>query len=148
MILKKTALIAKLLHLGCSLAENVPLGETCNQNLTRIDPTSQKLMSDCDDKFFCNANNTCQWRGCRRFDQDLTYATGEPVPPFCPKGYYCPDLQNECRPLVPLGSPCELDRDGTPLLERSEDHATYVRASPRMFGCISVYRRVRSWSYY
>lgn len=95
-----------------SLADNVPLGGTCNQNFTRIDPASKKLLSDCDDNFFCDTNSTCQYRGCRRFDQDIVYQPGDLIPPFCPRGSYCPDIQDECKALIPIGESCELDRDG------------------------------------
>lgn len=102
----------------CTLAirlvysENVPLNGTCNTALTRLDPATHKMLSDCDSKYFCN-NGTCQWKGCRQYDHDINYDSGDPIPGFCSQGTYCPDDQRTCQPLLPLGSRCELDRDGT-----------------------------------
>ncbi|KAF8312482.1 hypothetical protein DL93DRAFT_2042058, partial [Clavulina sp. PMI_390] len=85
-------------------------GGSCNPALTRLDAATHKLLSDCGDKAYCN-NGTCEQKGCRQYDHDITYGPNDYIPPFCPSGTYCPDVQNSCQPLLPLGASCELDRD-------------------------------------
>ena len=103
-----TLLIASTL----ASAEDVPLNGPCSTALTRLDPITHKMMSDCDSKFFCN-NGTCVNKGCRLYENDTIYDAGDSVPSFCPRGTYCPDAQDACKSVLAVGSPCELDRDGT-----------------------------------
>ena len=93
----------------CSLSVN----EACNPPSSRLDPATHKFISDCDSKTFCDSSTkTCQLKQCRSGDPDASYGPGDLVPSLCPHDTYCPDAQNECRPLVTIGNPCELNRDG------------------------------------
>ncbi|KAJ7081860.1 hypothetical protein B0H15DRAFT_853821 [Mycena belliarum] len=87
----------------------------CSSNNNRLDPASKKFMSDCSDQTFCSgpdvATSTCIPRECRRDEFPFGFSAGAPLPPLCPRGTFCPDEGSGCRPLVPPGRPCELNRD-------------------------------------
>lgn len=40
------------------------------------------------------------------------YGQNDILPPQCPIGEFCPDEEDHCRPLLPLGGACQLNRDG------------------------------------
>jgi len=40
------------------------------------------------------------------------YGQDDILPPRCPEGSFCPDEESGCRPLVPVGGACQLNRDG------------------------------------
>lgn len=95
------------------LSENIPFNGSCNSALSRVNPATHKFESDCDDNLFCNnATGTCQYKTCQIYDHSITYNPGEPMAMLCPQGSFCPDVQDYCRPQLPLGTSCELDRDG------------------------------------
>ncbi|GJJ06569.1 hypothetical protein Clacol_000762 [Clathrus columnatus] len=52
-----------------------------------------------------------RWTGCRRDEFPLGYAQDAVLPPKCPPGQFCPDEGDACQPLLPVGSPCQLNRD-------------------------------------
>ncbi|KAJ7683683.1 hypothetical protein B0H17DRAFT_1160853 [Mycena rosella] len=87
----------------------------CSSNNNHLDPASKKFSSDCSDKTFCSgtdlANSTCIPRQCRRDEFPFGFSVDDVLPPFCPRGTFCPDEGSGCRPLVPAGRPCELNRD-------------------------------------
>lgn len=41
------------------------------------------------------------------------YGQNDVLPPRCPVGEFCPDEEDHCRPLLPFGGACQLNRDGT-----------------------------------
>lgn len=54
-------------------------------------------------------------RGALTCEQDefpFGYKVGEDMPPMCPSGQFCPDEEDQCLPIMPLQSPCQLNRDG------------------------------------
>ncbi|KAJ7755550.1 hypothetical protein B0H16DRAFT_1308604 [Mycena metata] len=87
----------------------------CSSNNNHLDPASKKFVSDCSEQTFCSgtdiANSTCVPRQCRRDEFPFGFSLGEALPPLCPDGTFCPDEGSGCRPLVPPGNPCELNRD-------------------------------------
>ncbi|KAJ6544975.1 hypothetical protein DFH09DRAFT_927697 [Mycena vulgaris] len=89
--------------------------DRCSSNNNHLDPASKNFISDCSDQTFCSgtdvANSTCIPRQCRRDEFPFGFSTGEALPPLCPRGSFCPDEGSGCRPLVPAGRPCELNRD-------------------------------------
>ncbi|KAJ7846916.1 hypothetical protein B0H13DRAFT_2406724 [Mycena leptocephala] len=87
----------------------------CSSNNNHLDPASKKFISDCSDQTFCSGsdikNSTCVPRQCRRDEFPFGFSAGELLPSLCPDGRFCPDEGSGCRPLVPAGHPCELNRD-------------------------------------
>ena len=53
----------------------------------------------------------CKAKGCRKDEFPFGYK-GLAPPPMCPSGQFCPDAEDACQPLIPIGSVCELNRDG------------------------------------
>lgn len=116
---------------GFVCAGSVGEGGTCSPANDRIDPTTHKFLSDCDDKTFClspastntsSANNAnmnltttsvgiCTKRQCRTDEFPFGYLPGEAVPPMCGRNYYCPDNGSGCAPVLPSGAVCDMDRD-------------------------------------
>ncbi|KIJ60340.1 hypothetical protein HYDPIDRAFT_98869 [Hydnomerulius pinastri MD-312] len=88
-------------------------GSTCSANNTRLDPGTHKLHGDCGDKFFCSGtvNGTCQFKQCRRDDFPFGYDRGDPLPPLCPLGSFCPDEGSACMISQTVGQHCQLNRN-------------------------------------
>lgn len=40
------------------------------------------------------------------------YGQNDILPPRCNIGEFCPDEEDYCEPLVPVGGACQLNRDG------------------------------------
>lgn len=78
-----------------------------------------------------NATESCQPKGCRRDEFPFGYAAKvrwacaeltnpncsrygqfDILPPRCALDEFCPDEEDECRPLVEVGGACQLNRDG------------------------------------
>ena len=110
-------------------AGNVAAGGACSPSDDRLDPSSHIFLSDCTDTTFCaasntslagntaspaspsNVNGTCQVRRCRRDEFPFGYNEGQPLPPLCGSGTFCPDEGSGCKPLVGPGQACQLNRD-------------------------------------
>ncbi|KZT67913.1 hypothetical protein DAEQUDRAFT_365354 [Daedalea quercina L-15889] len=112
-------------------AGNVHEGGACSLSDDRLDPSSHVSLSDCSDTAFCsaasnssaaaetanalttptNATGTCQPRRCRRDEFPFGYDEGQPLPPLCAGGSFCPDDGSGCEPLAGPGRACQLDRD-------------------------------------
>ncbi|KAJ7153627.1 hypothetical protein C8R46DRAFT_1301068 [Mycena filopes] len=90
-------------------------GGHCSSNNNHLDPASKKFVSDCSDQTFCSGtditNSTCVPRQCRRDEFPFGFPPSAVLPLLCLAGTFCPDEGSGCRPLVPPGSPCELNRD-------------------------------------
>ncbi|KAI0349555.1 hypothetical protein OH77DRAFT_1507429 [Trametes cingulata] len=88
-------------------------GLPCSTDNDRLDPASHKFLSDCGETTFCPGavNATCQPRQCRRDEFPFGYTDFTALPPLCQNGTYCPDEGNGCKPLLAMGSPCQMDRD-------------------------------------
>lgn len=68
------------------------------------------------DKLSCNSitycsGGTCRPKGCRRVDFPFEYTNPDDFPRKCPRGEFCPDEEDRCQPLLPVGSDCQLNRD-------------------------------------
>jgi len=89
------------------------LGKACLTTSNRLDPRTRRFTSDCDAQTFCSGtiNGTCIPRQCRREEFPSGYGTNQTVPVLCPTGSFCPDEGDACRPLVPVGQPCQFNRD-------------------------------------
>ncbi|KAK0523065.1 hypothetical protein OC842_006275 [Tilletia horrida] len=58
-------------------------------------------------------SGVCRPKGCRRDEYPFGYkgVPQDQIPPMCGPGTYCPDEENACEPLIPLGGVCQLNRD-------------------------------------
>jgi len=111
MLLPLTILLfswSTLVHAG-----GVHLNGPCNVLRNRLQLGSYQFYSECDSQTYCSGTTgTCQKRTCRRADFPFGYSQGDPgIPDKCPKGQFCPDEEDACQPLLPVGSPCQLNRD-------------------------------------
>ncbi|ESK95532.1 hypothetical protein Moror_12718 [Moniliophthora roreri MCA 2997] len=103
-------------------------GDSCSQSNNRLQVGTYQFYSDCDLQAYCAANSTCAYRGCRSDDFPFGYPQDSPtIPPKCPRGQFCPDEMDVCQPLLPVGSPCQLNRDdqcqGPPNFKELADHS-------------------------
>ena len=105
--------VSLLLLLSLVTAGTVPEGGLCSSNNDHLDPSTLKFLSECTDQTFCsgNINGTCIPRQCRRDEFPFGFGPGVALPPICPQGSFCPDEGSGCKPLAPLGQPCQLNRD-------------------------------------
>jgi len=87
------------------------LNGPCSQANNKIQVGTLQLESDCGFTQFCNAQGTCQDKGCRKDLFPLGYGKEQNLPPQCPKGQFCPDEEDACQTLLPVGSACQLNRD-------------------------------------
>ena len=89
-------------------------GQNCSVAHNRLQFGTYQFWSDCDTVTFCNSSSLCDLKNCRKEDYPFGYNTGSSpnLPPKCPKGQFCPDEGDACQPLLPIGSPCQLNRDG------------------------------------
>lgn len=119
-----------------AISGSVPEGGTCNLSNDRTDDSTHKFSSDCDDRTFCSPNTSsgnsflfspirnvtppdiasnssgiCTKRLCRRDEYPFGYTPNEDIPPLCERNYYCPDRGNGCSQLLPVGYPCDMDRN-------------------------------------
>lgn len=86
--------------------------ESCNVGDQRLQQGTYQFSSDCDAMWFCNSSNICDWKTCKRDDFPFGYWENVTIPDKCPPGFFCPDEQDSCQPLLAVGSPCQLNRDG------------------------------------
>ncbi|EPT05458.1 hypothetical protein FOMPIDRAFT_41380 [Fomitopsis schrenkii] len=126
MFVPRYFLVLLLQVLPSAFAGNAEEGGACSPSNDRLDPSSHTFLSDCTDTTFCaplNAsapanptspaasNGTCQARCCRRDEFPFGYSDGQPLPPLCGSGSFCPDEGSGCKPLIGLGQTCQLNRD-------------------------------------
>lgn len=103
------------LFLSSSLVNAGKIGEggTCSVSRNRLQIGTYEFTSDCNSVTFCNSNtNKCERKKCRRDEFPFGYKPGASLPPRCPDGQFCPDEQDGCLNKVPVGSDCQLNRDG------------------------------------
>lgn len=78
----------------------------------RLQIGTYQFYDDCDTSTFCNAtSSTCDLKTCRRDIWPFGYTNQTDLPPLCPSGQFCPDEEDECQALLPVSSPCQLNRD-------------------------------------
>lgn len=93
-------------------ADSKNLNGNCSQSHNQLEIGTYELIGDCGDTQFCNSSGFCQDKGCRRDEFPLGYPQDAVLPPKCPPGQFCPDEGDACQPLLPVGSLCQLNRDG------------------------------------
>ena len=100
--------VSRLVYAGSS-----DWGEPCSQSNSRLQIGTYQFWSECNSKTFCASNSTCAYKGCRKDEFPFGYdARADDVPPKCARGSFCPDEQDNCLPVQPVGSACQLNRDG------------------------------------
>ncbi|KDQ53542.1 hypothetical protein JAAARDRAFT_136902 [Jaapia argillacea MUCL 33604] len=93
-------------------AGSVAKGGACNPGDSRLQTGTYQFWTDCDSVTYCAANNTCVLKGCRRDIFPFGYSQdNQHLPNRCPAGQFCPDEEDACQALLPVGSPCQLNRD-------------------------------------
>ncbi|KZT26779.1 hypothetical protein NEOLEDRAFT_1177359 [Neolentinus lepideus HHB14362 ss-1] len=93
-------------------AGNANKGENCSQSDNRLQVGTYQFYSDCDTVTYCSNAGTCELKGCRRDEYPYGYAQDDPsIPKMCPTGQFCPDEEDACQDVLPVGSPCQLNRD-------------------------------------
>lgn len=93
-------------------ADTKNLNGNCSQAHNQLEIGTYELIGDCGDTQFCSSSGFCQNKGCRKDEFPLGYAQDATLPPKCPLGQFCPDEGDACQTLLPVGSPCQLNRDG------------------------------------
>lgn len=104
--------LGTFIHSPSAIAGNVPYNHSCDVNDQRLQIGTYQFETDCDYMTFCNSSSFCDWKKCRRDDYPFGYSSAVPVPPKCDPGSFCPDEQDGCQPALPVGSPCQFNRDG------------------------------------
>lgn len=89
-------------------------GDSCLQSDSRLQTGTFQFFDDCNSVTYCASNNTCLLKGCRKDEFPFGYQKGAHLPDLCPTGQFCPDEADECQALLPVNSPCQLNRDGKP----------------------------------
>lgn len=85
---------------------------TCSQAHNQLQLGTYQLQTDCADTQFCDASGACKPKGCRREEFPLGYGIDAALPPRCDRDKFCPDEGDQCQSLLPVGSMCQLNRDG------------------------------------
>jgi hypothetical protein len=86
--------------------------EPCKQSNYHLSFGNYELNGDCSAALYCAPNQTCANKGCRTQIFPFGYLGGVTLPPLCSNGTFCPDENDQCLPLLSVGSPCQLGRDG------------------------------------
>lgn len=94
-------------------AGSVNNGGNCSTANSRLQTGTFQFWSDCNSVTFCTDQGICTPKGCRRDEFPFGYTQGANLPPKCSQGQFCPDEGSACQALLPVGSPCQLNRDGT-----------------------------------
>ncbi|KAH8828318.1 hypothetical protein DL96DRAFT_1602678 [Flagelloscypha sp. PMI_526] len=84
---------------------------TCSTNNNLLQVGTYAFGGDCDSQTYCASNGTCLMRGCRHDDFPFGYPQGGDFPSKCQRGQFCPDEMDACQDLLPIGSPCQFNRD-------------------------------------
>ncbi|KAI0373519.1 hypothetical protein BV20DRAFT_989308 [Pilatotrama ljubarskyi] len=125
LLLPSTLLFALWAGPGPALAGDVPFLQPCNRDHQKLQEGTFQFQTDCDAMTYCAENSTCALRGCRNDEFPFGYLKNVTLPPKCDKGFFCPDEQDQCQELLPVGSPCQFNRDdeceGPPNFKELED---------------------------
>ena len=95
-----------------ALAGNANYGQACSIGNQKLEFGTYQFQTDCDAMTFCNSSSLCDHKGCRKDEFPFGYDKDATLPPRCDTGYFCPDEEDQCLPVLAVGSPCQFDRDG------------------------------------
>jgi hypothetical protein len=93
-------------------AGNSTKGQPCNVGNSRLQIGTYQFWDECNVLTFCSEKGVCEPKRCRKDEYPFGYAVNSEFPPKCPRGLFCPDEGSDCQPRLPVGSPCQLNRDG------------------------------------
>lgn len=96
-------------------AGDAQYGQGCNVGNQKLEYGTYQFQSDCDSTLYCNSSSLCDHKGCRKDEFPFGYSKSMELPPRCDTGYFCPDEEDQCIPVLAVGSPCQFNRDGTPI---------------------------------
>ncbi|KZT72128.1 hypothetical protein DAEQUDRAFT_705815, partial [Daedalea quercina L-15889] len=100
------------LALQCVRAGTVSKGGDCSVSSQRLNLGTYQFYTECDMVTFCNATTSkCESKGCRKDLFPFGYAQDADFPPMCSSGKFCPDEEDQCLDVLPVGSPCQFNRD-------------------------------------
>ncbi|GBE81574.1 hypothetical protein SCP_0313030 [Sparassis crispa] len=85
--------------------------QPCSLANQTLEAGTYQFRSDCDSVTYCNSSQICDLKGCRKDIFPFGYTTSSDIPPMCSKGTFCPDEQDQCLPVLAVGSPCQFNRD-------------------------------------
>ncbi|KAI0712940.1 hypothetical protein C8T65DRAFT_646169 [Cerioporus squamosus] len=111
LLMLPTTLLFLLLAAPAVLAGDVPWLQPCNPAHQKLQEGTYQFQTDCDAMTYCASNSTCALRGCRSDDFPFGYSSNVTIPDKCPKGTFCPDEQDNCQPVLAVGSACQFNRD-------------------------------------
>lgn len=95
-----------------ALSGSVESGGSCDLANNHLQVGTYQFDGDCDSQSYCASNSTCVPKGCRRDIFPFGYSQDdENLPPLCPNGQFCPDEEDACQPVLPVGSLCQINRD-------------------------------------
>lgn len=87
-------------------------GQSCSPANNRLQIGTYQFYSDCDIQTYCSSAGVCELKGCRKDQFPFGYAQNATLPPKCSSDQFCTDEGDACQPLLTVGSPCQLNRDG------------------------------------
>ena len=109
-LLTPTLLLISLIHR--SSAGVLEDGEACSVSNNRLQVGTYQYWDECNYIHYCSeAEGVCRPRVCRKDEFPFGYTPGRTFPDKCPEGQFCPDEGSGCQTLLPVGSPCQLNRD-------------------------------------
>ncbi|KAI0768849.1 hypothetical protein BD413DRAFT_562125 [Trametes elegans] len=111
LLIPPTLLFTLLAGPAPARAGTVTFGHYCNPARQKLQEGTYQFQTDCDAQTYCAANSTCAHRGCRSDEFPFGYSPTQKLPPKCDKGFFCPDEMDQCQQILPVGSPCQFNRD-------------------------------------
>jgi hypothetical protein len=94
------------------LAGNSTQGHPCSVGNSRLQIGTYQFWDECNILTYCSEKGICEAKGCRKDEYPFGFPRNSSFPSKCPTGQFCPDEGSQCQPLLPVGSPCQLNRDG------------------------------------
>ncbi|TFK54266.1 hypothetical protein OE88DRAFT_1642837 [Heliocybe sulcata] len=117
MYLLPTTLLLFTWYSAAVNAGSAKKGEGCSLSDNRLQVGTYQFYTDCDAVTYCSNAGTCELKGCRRDEFPYGYAQdSNSIPDLCPSGQFCPDEEDACQDILPVGSPCQLNRDANALV--------------------------------
>ncbi|GJE95852.1 hypothetical protein PsYK624_120430 [Phanerochaete sordida] len=92
-------------------AGSVNYGNPCSVGNQKLEFGTYQFQTDCDSTTFCNSSGLCDHKGCRKDEYPFGYPKNSDFPPRCDSGLFCPDEEDQCLPVLAVGSACQFDRD-------------------------------------